>query len=329
MLRVSLAVAVERFPIRGTFTIARGSKTEAVVVTVTLFDGQHQGRGECVPYARYGETVESVIAAIEAMRAEIQVGGDWAELQTRMPPGAARNAIDCAFWDLEAKRAGQRAWDLAGLQAPQPVETCFTISLGTPETMEASARAASATHKTLKIKLGSAGDIERLQAVRHGAPDASLLVDANEGWDPINCGALIRACGDARVALIEQPFPAGQDRWMRRYDWPVPTCADESVHGLETLEEIAPFYTAINIKLDKTGGLTEAMAMVQVARDMGLDVFVGCMVGTSLGMAPAMLITPYAQYVDLDGPLLLAQDRVPGLRYEGSLVHPPSAVLWG
>jgi L-Ala-D/L-Glu epimerase len=329
MPKLVLSVAVERFPIAGTFTIARGSKTEAVVVTATLTDGVHRGHGECVPYARYGETVEGVAAALQAMIPAVAAGLTRDALQSAMPRGAPRNALDCAFWDLEAKRAGQRVWQLAGLPAPEPVETCYTLSLGTPEAMELAARKASATHKTLKIKVGGAGDAARLDAVRRGAPDARLLVDANEGWDAANHADAYDACVRNSVALLEQPFPAGQDARMSQRKWAMPTCADESVHGLDTVDDIAPHYTAINIKLDKTGGLTEAIAMVRAAQARGLHVFVGCMVGTSLGMAPAMLLTPFARYVDLDGPLLLARDRTPGLRYEGSVVFPPEAALWG
>ena len=323
-----LTVAVERFPIAGAFTIARGSRTEAVVVVATVADGAHRGRGECVPYARYGESVESVVAQIEAQTTWIAQGGLRADLAGRLKPGAARNALDCALWDLEAKRAERPAWALAGLSAPGPVTTAYTLSLGDPEAMEAAARAA-AQRPLLKVKLGGEGDPERIAAVRRGAPESRLVVDANEAWRPETIQANLAACRAAGVALIEQPLPAGADDLLAEIDRTIPICADESLHDRAGLDALSARYDAINIKLDKAGGLTEALALAHEARARGFSIMVGCMVGTSLAMAPAMLIAHHAAFVDLDGPLLLAQDRDPALRYEGSTVHPPQPELWG
>ncbi|GGH26687.1 dipeptide epimerase [Alsobacter metallidurans] len=325
----SLSVAVERFPIAGAFTIARGSRTEAVVVTATIGDRGVIARGECVPYARYGESVESVTAQIEAARAFVEGGGDRHGLLGAMPAGAARNAVDCALWDLEAKTTGVPAHVLAGLDRVAPATTCFTISLGAPDAM-AEATAKAADRPILKIKLGGgAEDGARIAAVRRAAPDAVLVVDANEGWREHDVAAQLAACAAAGVALVEQPLPAGQDDLLASLESPIPLCADESAHGLAELAATAERYDAINIKLDKTGGLTAALELAAAARAAGLDIMVGCMVGTSLAMAPAMLLSPGARYVDLDGPLLLARDREPGLRYEGGLVFPPSRALWG
>jgi L-alanine-DL-glutamate epimerase-like enolase superfamily enzyme len=325
---VSLDVAVETWPIAGRFTISRGSKTEAIVVVATLRDGIHAGRGECVPYARYGETVEGVVEAIRSMATPIGDGLDRLTLQSALPPGAARNALDCAFWDLEAKRSGRRAADLAGLPPPGPVDTAFTISLATPREMGDAARAA-ASRPLLKIKLGGAGDADRIAAVRQAAPDARLIVDANESWSASDLASNVVACARAGVELIEQPLPAGKDDLLASFQRTVPICADESIHDVASLEEIAGRYDAINIKLDKTGGLTGALALMAAAEAGDLAVMIGCMVGTSLAMAPAMLLAQRAAYVDLDGPLLLARDRVPGLVYDGSRVLPPEPELWG
>jgi L-Ala-D/L-Glu epimerase len=324
----SLTVAVERFPIAGVFTISRGAKTEAVVVTATISDGAHIGRGECVPYARYGESVESVCAAIEVFRSAIEAGCDRAALQAGMPAGAARNALDCALWDLDAKRLGIRAYEMAGLHRVAPATTAYTISVGTPEAM-AEAAAKAAHRPVLKVKLAGVGDPERLGAVRRAAPDAELIVDANEAWAEADLETHFAACVAAGVALVEQPLPAGRDdilAWAKR---PITVCADESVHDRAGLAGLRAKYDAINIKLDKTGGLTEALALADEGQRLGFALFVGCMVGTSLAMAPAMLLTPRAKFVDLDGPLLLARDRQPGLRYDGSLVYPPERDLWG
>lgn len=322
-----LVVTPERFPIRGSFTIARGSKSEAAVVLVELHEGGFTGRGECVPYARYGESVEDVAAALTALAAPVAAGMGREKLASLLPPGAARNAIDCAFWDLEAKRAGKPAYELAGLPAPRPAITAFTISLDTPEAMAEAARASG--HELLKLKLGTDGDPERVAAVRAATPGTRLIVDANEGWTAANLASNLAACAEAGIELVEQPLPAAEDALLAHTARPVPVCADESAHGLDSLPQLVGRYDALNIKLDKTGGLTEALALARAARAAGLDIMVGCMVATSLAMAPAMLLAPLARFVDLDGPLLLARDREPSLRYEGSVIYPPEPALWG
>jgi len=324
----TLNVRIERFPIAGSFTISRGAKTEAVTVVAEIRQGGQAGRGECVPYPRYGETPEETLKTLQAMREPVAQGLDRASLQAAMPPGAARNALDCALVDLEAKRRGQRAWELLDLAAPQACTTAYTISLGSPETMAAATEKA-AHRPLLKIKLGGDGDGERIVAVRRAAPKSELIVDANEAWTPSNLEPNLAACAAAGVTLVEQPLPAGWDEMLGRIRRPVPVCADESVHDRKSLEGLRGRYDAINIKLDKTGGVTEALAMADAAKALGFDIMVGCMVATSLAMAPAMLLTAQARFVDLDGPLLLARDRDHGLRYEGSLVHPPDATLWG
>jgi L-alanine-DL-glutamate epimerase-like enolase superfamily enzyme len=324
----SLTIRTERWPIAGAFTIARGAKTEAAVVVAEIREGAIAGRGECVPYARYGESVESVAAAIEAMRAPLADGLDRQALQSAMPAGAARNALDCAFWDLEAKKAGRPVHALAGLPAPRALVTAYTISLGTPDAMgEAAAKAAA--RRLLKVKLGTEDDAARIGAVRRAAPQAELIVDANEGWRAGNLAANLAACAAAGVTLIEQPLPAGDDGALAAAARPIPVCADESVHDRASLGELAGKYDAVNVKLDKTGGLTEALLMAAEAERLGFAIMVGCMVATSLAMAPAMLVAQRARVVDLDGPLLLARDRAHGLRYDGSLVHPAEAALWG
>ncbi len=325
---ISLTTRAERWPIAGTFAISRGAKTEAAVVVAELSDGRHRGRGECVPYARYGETVETVLAAIEAMRPRIAGGLDRLALQQAMPAGAARNAIDCAFWDLEAKRTGQPAHELAGTAEPQPLVTAYTISLATPDKMAAAA-ARAADRKLLKVKLGGPDDPELIAAVRRAAPAAELIVDANEGWTSRDLEKNLAACAAAGVTLIEQPLPDGHDDVLSSFNHPVPICADESVHARASLAALQGKYDAVNIKLDKTGGLTEALATVNEAARLGLTVMVGCMVATSLAIAPAVLVAQQAGIVDLDGALLLARDRLYPLRYEGSHVHPPSRALWG
>ena len=323
-----LTLAVERWPILGSFAISRGAKTEAVVVVAELSDGNLRGRGECVPYARYGESVESVTATLEAVRPQLQRGLDRAALQRAMPPGAARNALDCAFWDLEAKRSGRPVHELAGLPAIRPVTTAYTISLAEPAAMaQAAERAAS--RALLKIKLGADGDPVRIRAVRAAASNATLIVDANEGWNDGNLAANLDACAQAGVALVEQPLPDGRDDVLAHMRRPLPVCADESVHDRASLPALAGKYDAINIKLDKTGGLTEALAMLAAAEQQNFKIMVGCMVATSLAMAPATLLAQKAQFVDLDGPLLLSKDRADGLRYVDSLVYPPSPALWG
>jgi L-alanine-DL-glutamate epimerase-like enolase superfamily enzyme len=324
----SLSVHIERWPIAGAFAISRGAKTEAVVVVAELRHGDHLGRGECVPYARYGETVEGVARAIAAMEAQIGRGLDREELQRAMPPGAARNALDCAFWDLAAKRSGRPVAELAALPPLRPLTTAYTISLASPDAMAAAA-ARAATRPLLKVKLGGDGDRERIAAVRRAAPSSRLIVDANEGWAPESLMEHLAACAQADVALVEQPLPADRDDALAKIDRPLPVCADESLHGEASLAALVGKYDAVNIKLDKAGGLTAALAMARQAETMGFELMVGCMVATSLAIAPAMLVAQGARVVDLDGPLLLARDRPHGLHYEGSVVHPPLPALWG
>jgi L-Ala-D/L-Glu epimerase len=332
---IVLSVRSERWPIAGAFTISRGSKTEAEVVVAELADGAVAGRGECVPYGRYGETVAGVAATIAGLAADIAAGLDRAGLQRALPAGAARNALDCAFIDLEAKRSGRAAHDLLGLAPPRPLRTAYTISLAAPGRMAADA-AAAAGRPLLKVKLGggsgsdgTGGDPERIAAVRRAAPRAELIVDANEGWRAENLAANLAACAAAGVTLVEQPLPAGDDAALGAIARPIPVCADESVHDRASLAALAGKYDAVNVKLDKTGGLTEALAMAEAAQALGFELMVGSMIATSLSVAPAMLVAARARVVDLDGPLLLARDRVPGLRYDGSIVHPPSPAVWG
>ena len=324
----ALRVVIERWPIAGSFTISRGAKTEAVVVVAELSDGIHTGRGECVPYERYGETVERVAAVIEGMRQTLADGLDRIGLQSALPAGAARNALDCAFWDLEAKRSGRPVHALAGLEAPRPLDTAYTISLGSPQEM---ARAAEqvANRPLLKVKLGGDGDPARIGAVRRAVPDAILIADANEGWTARNLSENLTACADAGVTLVEQPLPAGNDGLLAEISHPIPICADESAHDRASLSALARKYEAVNIKLDKTGGLTEALAMAAQAEAAGFKLMVGCMVSTSLAIAPAILIAQRADVVDLDGALLLARDRPQGLRYAASRVYPAEPALWG
>jgi L-alanine-DL-glutamate epimerase-like enolase superfamily enzyme len=323
-----LVARVERWPIAGSFAISRGAKTEAVTVVAEVSQGGHTGRGECVPYPRYGETPEATLAALQAMQEALARGLDRTALQAAMPAGAARNALDCALLDLEAKTLSQRAWVLLGRPAPRPCTTAFTISLGTPEAM-AAATAKAAHRPLLKIKLGGEGDAERIAAVRKAAPESEVIVDANEAWTPDNLERNLHACAELGVTLVEQPLPAAGDDALARIKRPIAVCADESVHARASLKGLRERYDAVNIKLDKTGGLTEALAMADAAHALGFEIMIGCMVATSLSMAPAMLLAPQARFVDLDGPLLLAKDREGGLRYEGSLVYPPEAALWG
>ncbi len=315
--------AIEAFPLARAFTISRGSRTEARVVTATVARGGHVGRGECVPYARYGETAKGVAAVI----ASLDPDATQASLQD-MPPGAARNAADCALWDLEAKAAGVRVWDLLGRPAPGPVITAYTLSLDAPAAMEAQARA-NAHRPLLKIKLGAEGDMPRIEAVRRGAPDARLVVDANEGWSPDAYADLAPHLLRLGVELVEQPLPAGADEALAEMARPLPVCADESCHDRASLAGLAGRYDMINVKLDKAGGLTEALALVAEARARGFGIMVGCMVGTSLAMAPAVILAQGAAVADLDGPLLLASDRPHPLAYDARGVHPPAAALWG
>ncbi len=324
-----LEAHTERWPIAGAFTIARGSKTEARVIVAEISDrAGHVGRGESTPYARYGETVEGCLAALDQARPALAGDGDLAALQRLLRPGAARNAVDCALWDLKAKQAGTPVWRLADLDAPRPVTTAYTISLAAPAAMAQAARAA-ADRPLLKLKIGGPDDVERVAAVRSAAPRSRLIVDANEGLD---LDALRRLLPDFQrlgVVLIEQPLKAGEDSDLAGLHSPVPLCADESLHTRADLAACVGRYACVNIKLDKTGGLTEAMALAAEARDLGLQIMVGCMVATSLAMAPALLLAGDAAFVDLDGPLLLAKDREPGLVFEGSTVHPPEPALWG
>ena len=323
-----LAIARESWPIAGKFTISRGSKTAADVVTVTLTENGMTGRGECVPYARYKETVDGVVAALETARQPIEAGLTRANIAKHIEPRAARNALDCALWDLEAKLAGKPVWQLAGLPAPQTLITAYTLSLDTPEAMGIAA--AKAAHRPLlKLKLGAEGDVERLANIRANAPNSRLIVDANEGWTPQTLPAMFAACAKYGVELVEQPLPASNDEALRTIARPIAICADESAHDREGLHELIGKYDAINIKLDKTGGLTEALELAKAAEQAGLSIMVGCMLATSLAMAPAMLIASKAAFVDLDGPLLLAQDRQPGIIFEGSLMQPAQAALWG
>jgi L-alanine-DL-glutamate epimerase-like enolase superfamily enzyme len=331
---LALEVRTRRFRLAGAFTISRGSRTEAVVVEARLSDGGATGRGECVPYARYGESVESVTGQIEALAPALAQGLDRDGLQRAMPPGAARNALDCAFWDLEAKRAGCRVWELPAARAlgapaaPGAEITAYTLSLEAPEAMRA--RAAENAHRPLlKIKLGGAGDLDRLRAVRAGAPGARLVIDANEGWDAATYAEIAPELVGLGVEMVEQPLPAGEDGALATMVRPLPVCADEACHDRASLPGLAGKYDMINIKLDKTGGLTEALALRDAARAQGFGVMVGCMIGSSLGMAPATLVAQGAAFTDLDGPLLLAADRDHPLIYDEKGVHPPAAELWG
>jgi L-alanine-DL-glutamate epimerase-like enolase superfamily enzyme len=312
------------FRLAQVFTISRGSRTEAQVLTVHVSDGAAQGWGECVPYARYGETLDSVTDEIEGLPDTF----DRADLAQLLPAGAARNAVDCALWDLEAKRAGQRVWSLAGLATPGPHITAYTLSLDSPGAMQAQA-ALNAHRPLLKIKLGTPDDMPRLEAVRAGAPDARIIVDANEGWSADIYADLAPHLVRLGVDLVEQPLPAGDDDALIGLDRPVPVCADESCHDRASLPALRGKYDMVNIKLDKTGGLTEALALRSAAIAQGYGIMVGCMVGSSLAMAPAVLLAQGAAVVDLDGPLLLAEDRDTPLTFDAAGVHPPDAALWG
>ena len=327
MARV-LSASETVFPLAETFTISRGSRTEARTVTVVVEDGDHVGWGESVPYARYDETVDGVIAEIMALKDAVAAGMSRAELQKALPGGAARNALDCTLWDLEAKRAGRRAYDLAGLAEPGPVQTAFTLSLEAPEVMRGKAQK-NAHRPLLKIKLGGEGDLARLEAVRSGAPNAAIIVDANEGWTPDTYQALAPELIRLGVRVVEQPLPAGKDEALADMERRLPVCADESCHDRASLPEMVGRYDMINIKLDKTGGLTEALALKQQAMAAGLGIMVGCMVASSLAMAPAILLAQGADIVDLDGPLLLASDRPDPLLYDTDGVHPSTSKLWG
>ncbi len=319
----TLDIAVECWPIAGTFTISRGSRTEAVVVVVRVREGEHAGEGECVPYARHGESIDSVVAQIEAVAPQIRGGLSRHALVHALPAGAARNAIDCALWDLEANATGKALYQLAGTPVPTRLLTAYTLSLGDPQTMfEAAVKAAA--RPLLKIKLGGKGDPERLAAIRRGAPHARLIVDANEAWRPETLATNLAACVAVGVELVEQPLPAGEDGALAGVTTQIAICADESIHDHASLAHLPPWYSAINIKLDKTGGLTDALQLLNAARERGLKIMVGCMLGTSLAMRPALALAEGAEFVDLDGPLLLAKDRDNALRFDGSYILPPN-----
>jgi L-Ala-D/L-Glu epimerase / N-acetyl-D-glutamate racemase len=323
-----LSVSHRTWPLKQPFAISRGSKTTAETVVAEVSDGEFRGRGECVPYPRYGESVDSVVAALEAMRNAVFSGLDRKELQQAMPPGAARNALDCAFWHLDAQRDDWRVADMVGIGPLHPVVTAYTLSLDTPERM-AEAALEQRHRPMLKLKLSGEGDMERVEAVRRAAPTARLIVDANEGWTERHLTEMMPVLAACGVELIEQPLPADADDALATVPHPIPICADESCHTSADLVRLVGKYEAVNIKLDKSGGLTEALALAEAATARGFKIMVGCMIGTSLAMAPAILIAQRAQFVDLDAPLLLASDRAHGLRYDGSTLHPPEPALWG
>jgi L-Ala-D/L-Glu epimerase len=327
-LTMKMVIAQETWALRGVFRIARGARTHADVVTVTLDDNGVLGQGECVPYARYSETSQSVSDQLESVREQVETGISIEEAQDVLPPGAARNALDCALWDLLAKKTGKPVWQLAGLEAPQPVLTAFTISLDAPDAMAAAAIAAKG-RPLLKVKIGGAGDIDRVRAVAKARPDARLIVDANEGLSEQSLPDLLAEARNLNIDVIEQPFAATKDSRLGQVAAPIAICADESFHTSADIEHLLQNYDAVNIKLDKTGGFTEGLKAVRDARAAGLRVMVGCMVGTSLVTAPAVLLAQLADWTDLDGPLLLDQDRRPGLRYDGSILYPPESALWG
>lgn len=321
---MNITVTADTFRLAQVFTISRGSRTEAKVLTVKIEKDGFTGWGECVPYARYNETLDSVTAEIEALPADFTRE----ELQDLLPAGAARNAVDCAMWDLEAKSQGKSVWELAGLSKPGPEITAYTLSLDTPEKMQQQA-AENAHRPLLKIKLGTADDMPRLEAVRAGAPDATIIVDANEGWSAEVYADLAPHLVRLGVTLVEQPLPAGEDEALIGMDRPVPVCADESCHDRSSLPAMKGKYDVVNIKLDKTGGLTEALKLREEALAQGYEIMVGCMVGSSLAMAPATLVAQGATVTDLDGPLLLAEDREVPLNFDAAGVHPPVPALWG
>ncbi|UXN59832.1 N-acetyl-D-Glu racemase DgcA [Phyllobacterium zundukense] len=327
-MTIKLELKVERWPIAGTFTISRGSKTEAAIVLCTLSDGTFTGRGECVPYARYGESLDSVCAEVEGLREALANGATRDDLPTLIGAGAARNAVDCALWDLEAKRSGKTVADILGLSSLHDLTTAVTVSFGSVPTMAAAARD-FADRPLIKVKVGGEDDADRIRAVADAAPSSRIILDANEGWSDENIVENMLAAAKAGIVLIEQPLPAGNDAILTTIPHPVPICADESAHGTDDLHTLLGRYDSINIKLDKTGGLTEALRMQKRARELGFGIMVGCMVGTSLAMAPAVLLAQDADFVDLDGPLILREDRKPGLNFQGSRVSPPLPQLWG
>jgi L-alanine-DL-glutamate epimerase-like enolase superfamily enzyme len=326
-VRYKMAARHESWPLDQPFTISRGTKTHADVVVVELSGNGVTGHGECVPYPRYHETVPQVLEALSAATPHVESGLTAGSIASLNLPYAARNALDCALWDWTCKATNTSAWKRAGLAEPQPLITAYTISLG--DAADMASAAASAQRPLLKLKLGRPGDEARLHAVREAVPDTRLIVDANEGWSEDVLPAMLRACRDTGVELVEQPLPAGADDALKGLGRDCLICADESAHGLDSLQDLSGKYDAINIKLDKTGGLTSALTLARAAQDNGLVIMVGCMVATSLAMAPAMLIGQMARVVDLDGPLLLRQDREPGIRFNGSLMYPPPRALWG
>lgn len=332
MARLNIETQAERFAINGRFQIARGARTQAEVIACTLSDGVATGRAECVPYGHYGETVDSVseqIAGLPTLDASLTCDELRAIVDRSLPAGAARNAVDCALWDLAAKRSGMRVHTLVCRAPPRPIETAVTLSLDSPDKMADAARGAK-NRRLLKMKLGGDDlDIARMHAVAANAPDARLIVDANESWHDDNLIAMMGEAARLHVALVEQPLPAGRDAMLADIPHPVPVCADESAHVTADLDRLCRLYDVVNIKLDKAGGLTEALRMRDRARQMGFGIMVGCMVGTSLAMAPAVLLGQDADFVDLDGPLLLAHDRKPALHYYGATVSPPDPALWG
>ncbi|WP_299194186.1 N-acetyl-D-Glu racemase DgcA [uncultured Litoreibacter sp.] len=319
-----ISVTADTFKLAEVFTISRGSRTEAKVLTVRVTRGGVTGVGECVPYARYDETMDSVTAEIMGLPGNISR----VDLQSALPAGAARNAVDCALWDLEAKTQGKRVWDLLGLPAPKPEITAYTLSLAEPDAMEASARK-NAHRPLLKIKLGTPDDMPRLEAVRRGAPDTPIIIDANEGWTADVYSDLAPHLVRLGVKLVEQPLPAGEDDMLAEIERPLPVCADEACHDRGSLPDLIGKYDVINIKLDKTGGLTEALELKREGIDQGYGVMVGCMVGSSLAMAPATILAQGAAFTDLDGPLLLAEDRDTPLTFDDQGVYAPAAALWG
>lgn len=321
---MQVTVSHDNFRLAQVFTISRGSRTEAKVLSVKIERSGFIGHGECVPYARYDETLSSVEKQINELPEDI----DRDRLRDLLPAGAARNAIDCALWDLDAKTSGKRVWQLAGLPEPKPEITAYTLSLDTPEKMQALA-VAHAFRPLLKVKLGAPDDMPRLEAVRAGAPKSDIIVDANEGWSAEVYADLAPHLVQLGVKLVEQPLAADDDHALLDMERPVPVCADESCHDRSSLENLVGKYDVVNIKLDKTGGLTEALALREKSLELGYGVMVGCMVGSSLAMAPATLVAQGAMITDLDGPLLLAEDRSYPLQFDEAGVHPPSKDLWG
>ncbi|MCY4185987.1 MAG: dipeptide epimerase [Rhodobacteraceae bacterium] len=321
---MKITIKENSFKLTQPFTISRGSRSHAHVLSVEIEDEGMVGWGECVPYERYGETLESVSETIKGVNQPF----DRETLQDAVAPGAARNALDCALWDLESKKYNTPVWQLAGLNSLQPLITAVTISLGTPEAMYQDALA-NKDRPLLKVKLGGKGDIPRIEAIHQAAPNSKLIVDANESCQENDFPDLIAKLLELDVAMVEQPFPADQDHFLMDYKSPIPICADESCHDCNSLDDLVGKYDMINIKLDKTGGLTEALKLLAKGKEMGFDIMVGCMVGSSLAMAPAMLVAQHASIVDLDGPLFLVEDRKHGLAFKRSMVFPPESMLWG